>query len=73
MLPALALYVSACASIGFISHFLRKAPEGWEDNGGFHFGSAPTVRRNRLVVAAPNAQLFRVKRRAVELASAAYH
>ena len=37
MLPVIGICVSAFASIGFISHLLRKAPEGWEDSRGFHF------------------------------------
>jgi hypothetical protein len=74
MLSALALCVSACASIGFISHSLRKAPEAWEDADGFHFGKQPAmVRRSRMSLATVKPQLFPIKRRESAFASAAYN
>lgn len=73
MLPALVLCVSGLASIGFISHCLRKAPEGWEDNAGFHYGrQVATVRRTAMPVAAFKPQLFPLTRSASTAASVTY-
>jgi hypothetical protein len=60
MLPVIGICVSAFASIGFISHLLRKAPEGWEDAGGFHFRdeARAEARRNALV---PSSSVFHRK------------
>jgi hypothetical protein len=71
MLPALAICMSACASLGFISHLLRNAPVGWEDETGFHAGiqaprTAMKIRRARY-----KAPLLTSQRRSAELVSAA--
>ncbi|MFL6542176.1 MAG: hypothetical protein ACJ8I9_03325, partial [Chthoniobacterales bacterium] len=44
-------------SIGFISHLLRKAPEGWEDSSGFHFRDEARVEA-RSTALAPSSSLF---------------
>jgi hypothetical protein len=74
MLPALALCLSACASIGFISHCLGQAPEGWEDERGFHHGKVRAqVRRNTRRVRGFNPHFFPLKSRPSGVESAAYH
>lgn len=44
MVIALSICASAIASVGFISTLLRKAPQGWEDAGGFHYANRPFAR-----------------------------
>ena len=74
MLVALALCVSASASVGFISLSMRKAPQGWEDSDGFHYGKqlAP-VQRTSVRVAAFKPHVFPLNRRRADLAPIAYN
>jgi len=74
MLVALALCVSASASIGFISLAMRKAPQGWEDSDGFHYGQQPApVQRTSARFARSKAHLFPLSRRHAGLAPIAYN
>jgi hypothetical protein len=58
MLPVIGICASVFASIGFISHLLRKAPVGWEDAGGFHFRD-PAPADNQAAVPVRSSAIFR--------------